>query len=339
MGTGSSKSSTKSRLLSKGDHAPKKPKVSLEPVIGLVAKGVKMVTPAKHGAGKGLMIPPPGSQKRPPVLLREDPKYALEKLSSIITSEDYEDLGNHSTEAMGETGLFSIAQVNIRCFLTRPYSLFEINFYYFQAMLMIKGLMGQCLNHEMTLGRVREKARLTKDELIKLKNWKLVTEQKLKLAKQARDEYYKLTEDLKKALEDKKKEVRQAKEVAVLEYRDSDALLLELGVSYNDDFDNALRQVKALYLELDVSSINISVPEQTSVHPTQSEDTNELFGDDIPVTNAPVDLTIEGEKKWWGSSSQGVRDPYCKLKLFTLIIIYFWCKNILRKNYGLPIIL
>ena len=142
MGTGSSKPSTKRKLLSKGDHAPKKPKVSLEAVIGLMAEGVKMVTPAKHGAGKGLMIPPPGSQKRPPVLLHEDPKYALKKLSSIITSKDYEDLGNHSTEAMGETGLFSIAQVNIRRFLARPYSLFEINFYYFQAMLMINRLMG-----------------------------------------------------------------------------------------------------------------------------------------------------------------------------------------------------
>ena len=53
----------------------------------------------------------------------------------------------------------------------------------------------------------------------------------------------------------------------MLEYRDSDALLSKLGVSYNDDFDDALRQVKALYLELDVSFINISVPEQTSVHP------------------------------------------------------------------------
>ena len=94
-----------------------------------------------------------------------------------------------------------------------------------------------------------------------------MTEQKLNLAEQAKDEYYKLMEDLKRALEDKEKEVRQAKEVAVLEYRDSDALLSELGVSYNDDFDDALRQVKALYLELDVSSVNINVPEQTSVQP------------------------------------------------------------------------
>ena len=78
-----------------------------------MAEGKKTVTPAKPGAGKGLMVAPPGSQKKPPVLLREDPKYALGKISSIIGSEDYEDLGNHSTEAMGEMGLFNIAQVRI----------------------------------------------------------------------------------------------------------------------------------------------------------------------------------------------------------------------------------
>ena len=157
--------------------------------------------------------------------------------------------------------------------------------------------MGQCLNHEMMLGWIREKAKLMEDELIELKNWKLVTKQKLKLVKQARDKYYKLTEDLKKALEDKEKEVRQGKEVVVLEYRDSNALLSELRVSYNNGFDDALRQVKALYPELDVSSINISVPKQTSIQPAQSEDTNELFGDDVPVTIALMDLTVEGESK------------------------------------------
>ena len=127
MGTSSSKPSAKRRLLPKRDHAPKKQKVSSEPVLGLIAEGTKTVTPAKHGGGKGLMIPPPGSQKKLPVLLREDPKYALEKLSSIIGSEDYEDLGNHLTEAMGETALFSIAQVNVRHALARLYSLFETN--------------------------------------------------------------------------------------------------------------------------------------------------------------------------------------------------------------------
>ena len=127
MGMGSSKPSTKKRLLPKGGCAPKKQKVSSEPVLGVMAEGTKTVTPAKHGGGKGLMIPPPGSQKKPLVLLHEDPKYALEKLSSIIGNEDYEDLGNHSTKAMGETGLFSIAQVKDCHTLARKYSLFETN--------------------------------------------------------------------------------------------------------------------------------------------------------------------------------------------------------------------
>ena len=168
-------------------------------------------------------------------------------------------------EAMGETGLFSIAQVTSVVFSSVHVLCLKLISILFQAMLMMKGLMGQCLNHEMMLGWIREKAKLMEDELIELKNWKLVTKQKLKLVKQARDKYYKLTEDLKKALEDKEKEVRQGKEVVVLEYRDSNALLSELKVSYNNGFDDALRQVKALYPELDVSSINISVPKQTSI--------------------------------------------------------------------------
>ena len=79
--------------------------------MGLEAKGMKTVTLAKYGVGKGFMKGPSISQEKPPVLPRENSKYALERLSSIITFEDYEDLSNHSTEAMGETRLFIIAQV------------------------------------------------------------------------------------------------------------------------------------------------------------------------------------------------------------------------------------
>ena len=124
----------------------------------------------------------------------------------------------------------------------------------------------------------------------------MVTEQKLKLAEQARDEFQKLMEELKKTLEDKEKEVRHAKEAAILEYRDSDAFLSELGVSYNDGFDDALRQAKALYPKLNFSSVNISVPEPTFVQPKQSDDTNELFGEEVPVPIAPVVITVEGEE-------------------------------------------
>ena len=70
-----------------------------------------MVTPAKHGVGKGLMKAPSNILEKPLVLLCKDSKHALEQISSIISAEDYEDLGNHSTEAMKESGLFAVAQV------------------------------------------------------------------------------------------------------------------------------------------------------------------------------------------------------------------------------------
>ena len=76
--------------------------------MGLGAEGTKTVATAKHGARKGFMKGSSTSKKKPPILLHEGAKYALERLSSIITNEDYEDLGNHSTEVMGETGLFGI---------------------------------------------------------------------------------------------------------------------------------------------------------------------------------------------------------------------------------------
>ena len=56
-------------------------------------------------------------------------------------------------------------------------------------MLMTKSLMDRALHHETALERVRDKARLADKELLELKNWKVVTEKKLKLAEQARDEY------------------------------------------------------------------------------------------------------------------------------------------------------
>ena len=51
------------------------------------------------------------SVEKLPVLLREDSKYTPKQLSSIITIDDYEDLSNHTIEAMEETGLFNISQV------------------------------------------------------------------------------------------------------------------------------------------------------------------------------------------------------------------------------------
>ena len=162
-------------------------------------------------------------------------------------------------------------------------------------MLMTKGLMDRALHHETALERVCEKARLADEELLELKSLKVVTEQKLKLAEQARDEYQRMTEELKTVLEDKEDKLRLAREKAVQEYRDSDALLTELGTSYNDGFDDALRQAKALYPKFDFSAVNINIVEGMSVQPDTSDDTTELFAEERPVTVVPELQAEEGK--------------------------------------------
>lgn len=105
-----------------------------------------------------------------------------------------------------------------------------------------------------------------------------------------RGELEKQTEVLKKVLENKEKKItdtkdqlRRAKEDAIQEYRDSDALLAELGSSFADGFDNCLRQVKSSYLDLDLNHISIDSQAQMSAQPIYSESTNELFNDDTVV--------------------------------------------------------
>ena len=106
--TGSSNPSAKRKTQPKVDRQAKKAKVSLEPVVGLMAGPPKTATPIKHGVGKGLMKGSSKDQEKPPTLLREDSKHALEQISSIMSAEDYEDLGNHSTEAMGAVRFITI---------------------------------------------------------------------------------------------------------------------------------------------------------------------------------------------------------------------------------------
>ena len=65
--------------------------------------------------------------------------------------------------------------------------------------------------------------------------------------------------------------------MAVREYRDSDNLLSELGDSFLQGFDDALRQVKKAYPNLDVSNIKVEDQAQTSVMPVASDDTDDLF--------------------------------------------------------------
>ena len=73
-------------------------------------------------------------------------------------------------------------------------------------------------------------------------------EKKFELSEQVRKELEQKTDEAGKALEVKEKEIqdlkeklRQAKEVAVRQYHDFDALLTELGDSFLQGFDDVLR--------------------------------------------------------------------------------------------------
>ena len=126
---GSSEPSTKRKFPKKQGRLPKKPKTVLELVVGLEAKSRKTITPAKHGAGNGLMKGSFTTQEKPPILLREDSKYALEKFSSILTSEDYEDLSNMRRKQWGSRGFSVLLKYDMFVhilFITNP-SLFSGN--------------------------------------------------------------------------------------------------------------------------------------------------------------------------------------------------------------------
>ena len=147
--------------------------------------------------------------------------------------------------------------------------------------------MDRCLNREAALERVRLKAGQTEEELNQLHNWKSTMEQKFELSEMARKELEQKTEEAGKALKGKddelkelKKKLRQAREVAVKEYRDSEALLKELGGLFLQGFDDALRQIKKAYPDLDVSMITLTDQDQASAVPVASENTDDLFGED-----------------------------------------------------------
>ena len=182
---------------------------------------------------------------------------------------------------------------------------------------MMKGLMGRCLSHETALERVRAKANSMEDELSRLKAWRTGMEKKLACSEQARVELEKQMELLRKVLEDKEKEIantknqlRQAKEEAIREYRDSDTFLSELGESFAEGFDDALRQVKSSYPNLDMSHVSIETQAQSTAQPVLSESTEDLFVED--VDDAAVILQGDGDAAPGGQEKiveEGTRHP------------------------------
>ena len=82
------------------------------------------------------------------------------------------------------------------------------------------------------------------------------------------------------------------------EYRDSDALLKELGSSFADGFDDCFHQVKASYPNLDLSHVSIDAPPQTLTQPVYSEGIDELFADETnPDPQVDRDVTQADQEK------------------------------------------
>ena len=97
----------------------------------------------------------------------------------------------------------------------------------------------------------------------------------------------KQVEVLRKVLEDKEREIKdakdklcQAKEDAIREYLDSNEVIKELGISFADGFNDCFCQVKASFLDLDLSHITINAEGQTLTHHVDFEGPDKLFADD-----------------------------------------------------------
>ena len=72
--------------------------------------------------------------------------------------------------------------------------------------------MDRCLNREAALECVRAKAEQTEDELGQLNKWKSTMEKKFDLSEQVRKDLEQKTDEARKALEVKDKEIQDLKE-------------------------------------------------------------------------------------------------------------------------------
>ena len=150
---------------------------------------------------------------------------------------------------------------------------------------------------------MRAKAEQTEDELGQLNKWKSTMEKKFDLSEQVRKELEQKTDEARKALEVKDKEIQdlkeklcQVKKAVVREYRDSDALLSESGESFLQGFDEMLHQFKEAYPALDVSMIKVDDQAQTFAMPVTSENTDDLFAKE----------TTQGDRE--SAQAQNVQD-------------------------------
>ena len=149
---------------------------------------------------------------------------------------------------------------------------------------MMKGLMDHCMAREKLVDCLKERAEAAEMEWNELKaSWE-VQVKKLGMMRKALEEPKTQAKALKKVLKDKegeisslRKQVCQAKKDGETEFRNSDGFLTELGSCYADGFNECIRQVKALFLDLDMSQVSLDDVAQTLARSIEPEGTAELF--------------------------------------------------------------
>lgn len=107
-----------------------------------------------------------------------------------------------------------------------------------------------------------------------------------------------------------REQVRQAKEDGKTDFRNSDGFLTELSDCYNDGFQEYLRQLKALYPDLDVSQVSLDNVAQTSAPTVNHEDTDEIFEvESMPYVQGDSEADPEDELvKSVGDETRPIRE-------------------------------
>ena len=144
--------------------------------------------------------------------------------------------------------------------------------------------MDRCMAQEKPMDRLKERSKAVKTEQNELKALWEVQVKKLDVTRKALEETEAQVEALKKVFKDKEGEISllrnqvfPAKEDGKTKFRNSDAFLFELSDYFPDGFNDCFCQVKASFLDLDLSWISIDAMAQTLARSVKSEDTDELF--------------------------------------------------------------
>ena len=185
----------------------------------------------------------------------------------IIKDMDMDECGQHATEDFGVFGLFDLVRVSIcrfASFFCPLYFLLYYNRCPLQAMVRMKALQARCEAKEGVVRHQRTLLEYEADQLNQYKEDACILNDKWTRKKVVLEttslrckELAKANTNLTTELAALREQIEQAKADSVAEYQTSQPFYDELGGLYDDGFEDCLKQVVALYLNLDLSRVVI----------------------------------------------------------------------------------